>query len=303
MHVPVLLPKVLQFLSINKGETVIDATAGGGGHTRALCEAVGESGMVIAIDADSAALGRVRDVLRGAVCRVEFIHGNFRDLGEMLQARGIRTVDKVLFDLGFSSDQLQYSGRGFSFERDEPLLMTFADRTSEGTLTAYEIVNSWSEGELVDILGVYGEERRARSIARAIVAARKTAPIGTTRELVSVIESVGWPRQAPKSGRIHPATKTFQALRMAVNDEIGALEDGLRAAWGAFGPGGRMAVIAFHSIEDRTVKHYFADLARSGVAELLTKKPIVPTGAEVLANRRSRSAKMRAIQKAASSTQ
>ena len=295
MHTPVLLHEALQFLSIKKGEIVIDATAGGGGHTRALCEAVGESGTVIAIDADSAALGRVREMLSGAVCRVEFIHGNFRDIAEMLQDRGIRTVDKVLFDLGLSSDQLQYSGRGFSFERDEPLLMTFADRTSEGALTAYEIVNSWSEGELAEIFECYGEERRARSIGRAIVAARKLRPIGTTRELVNVIEHVV-PHHAGE--RIHPATKIFQALRIGVNDEIGALEDGLRAACGVLRVGGRMAVISFHSIEDRTVKHYFADLARSGVAEVLTKKPIVPSETEVLANRRSRSAKMRAIEKA-----
>ncbi|MDP3735193.1 MAG: 16S rRNA (cytosine(1402)-N(4))-methyltransferase RsmH [bacterium] len=295
MHIPVLLHEVLQFLSIKKGETVLDATAGGGGHTRALSDAVGAKGKVIAIDADSSALARVRDGLRGAACRAEFIHGNFRDLGEMLQGRGISAIDKALFDLGLSSDQLEYSGRGFSFERDEPLLMTFADRTPEGTLTAYEIVNSWGEGELVDILHVYGEERRARGIVRAIVAARKIRPIGTTRELVRVIEGVAPPREM---GRIHPATKTFQALRIAVNDEIGALEEGLDAAFKALRAGGRMAVISFHSIEDRTVKHYFADLARSGRVNLLTKKPITPTETEVSTNRRSRSAKMRAIEKA-----
>ncbi len=294
MHTPVLLYEVLQFLSIEKGETVLDATAGGGGHTRAFCDAVGAGGRVIAIDADSTALAQVRERLTGAACRAEFIHGNFRDLSEMLQNRGISAIDKALFDLGLSSDQLQYSGRGFSFERDEPLLMTFADRTPEGTLTAYEIVNSWSEGELSDILHVYGEERRARSIARGISAARKLRPIGTTSELVSVIESVAPPRGVE---RIHPATKTFQTLRIAVNDEIGALEEGLVATFGALRPHGRIAVISFHSIEDRTVKRFFADLARSGAAALLTKKPIVPGEAEVRANRRSRSAKMRAIVK------
>lgn len=294
MHIPVLVPEVLQFLAIEKGETVLDATAGGGGHTKAFCDAVGPHGRVIAIDADSVALARVRERLTGVTCRVDLAQGNFRDLLKILARLSVSAIDKALFDLGLSSDQLQYSGRGFSFERDEPLLMTFADQIPSGTLTAYEIVNSWSEGELVEILRVYGEERRARSIARAIVAARKRAPIGTTRELVSLIEDV-----VPTHGadRIHRATKTFQALRIAVNDEVGALEDGLRAAFGVLRPGGRMAAISFQSIEDRTVKHYFADLARQGTAEVLTKKPVSPTETEVAANRRSRSAKMRAVVK------
>ncbi len=294
MHVPVLLTEVLSFLAIEKGETVLDATAGGGGHTRALCEAVGKDGRVIAIDADSNALERVRERRRGAACRTELIEGNFRALDELLEDRGIGSVDKALFDLGLSSDQLALSGRGFSFERDEPLLMTFAAKTQEGTPTAYEIVNSWSERELEDMVRVYGEERRARSIARAIVAARKSARIGTTRELVRVIENVS----PQRDGHLHPATKTFQALRIAVNDEIGALEEGLRKAFDRLKPGGRIAVISFHSIEDRTVKPFFASLARAGKAHLLTKKPIVPSEEEVRENRRARSAKLRVLTKA-----
>jgi 16S rRNA (cytosine1402-N4)-methyltransferase len=295
MHTPVLLSEVLKFLSIEKGDTVLDCTVGAGGHAEAISKFLGPEGKLIGLDQDQRALKETEERLKKSGCLFITRQANFRDLSHVLDALSIEHVNKVLFDLGLSSDQLERSGRGFSFARDEPLLMTFAYPIPKGALTAYELVNSWSEVELADIIHVWGEERRARSIARAIVAARKLRPIGTTRQLVRVIESVV-PHLAGE--RIHPATKTFQALRIAVNDEMGALEDGLRAAFAALESGGRIAVISFHSVEDRTVKQYFAGLARSAEAVLLTKKPVTPSDTEVAANRRARSAKMRALEKA-----
>jgi 16S rRNA (cytosine1402-N4)-methyltransferase len=202
-------------------------------------------------------------------------------------------VTKALFDLGWSGYQLE-SGRGFSFLRDEPLIMTYASEP-KGALTAETIVNSWQEESIVSILSGWGEERYARRIAHAISHARRKKRITTTTELVDVIRSAV-PR-AYAHGRLHPATKTFQALRIAVNDEMGALTEGLTACWQRLLPGGRIAVITFHSIEDRAVKRLFLEWSQSGEGERITRSPIVPSRKEVRANPRSRSAKLRVIRK------
>ena len=209
-----------------------------------------------------------------------------------LEKRGITKITKALFDLGWSSYQLD-SGRGFSFSRDEPLLMTYS---KEGALvTAATIVNEWQESTIADIIYGFGEERYSRKIAKAIVERRQKKPFTTSAELAEFIKTVVPPPYA--HGRIHPATRTFQALRMAVNDELGALHAGIRSAFEMLGPGGRIAVISFHSVEDRAVKHLFASLEKNGVGKRLTKKPIVASADELKSNPRARSAKLRVIEK------
>jgi 16S rRNA (cytosine1402-N4)-methyltransferase len=223
---------------------------------------------------------------------VHLVEGNFRNLSLILESLGIESIDKALFDLGWSGFQLG-GGKGFSFKTDEPLLMTYG-RAEKGK-TAADLVNMLSERELADLIWLYGEERRARTIARAIVAARKNAYILSTKQLADVVEAA----VRGRAGRIHPATKTFQALRIAVNDEYGAIEAGLAAAFARLAPGGRIAVISFHSSEDRVVKQFMKGRVEAGEGRLVTKKPVVPARAEVLANRRARSAKLRVIEKPA----
>ncbi len=208
--------------------------------------------------------------------------------------QGIPKIDGALFDLGISSMEIGESGRGFSFQYDEPLLMTLENPITETTLTARDVVNSLPEKELADIIYKYGEERFSRPIAKAIVTARRRAKIDSSLQLAEIIaEAVP---KGYRNGRINPATKTFQALRIFVNDEFGAIEEGLSGAWNLLTPGGRIAVISFHSLEDRIIKNFFKDKAKDS-GRLLTKKPIVPTRAEIIKNPRSRSAKLRIIEK------
>ncbi len=279
-HVSVMTAEVLAALAVKDGEVVVDATYGQGGHSAALQKAAKIK--LIALDADPAAgsLPAGRQV----------IEANFGDLGKVL---GAQTADKILFDLGWNRGQLS-AGRGFSFMHDEPLNMSYSQKPRSG-FTAAEALNEWSEKTLADVLFGYGEERYARRIAKAIVARRTVQPFATTRELVEVVSDAV--AVAYRRGSINPAPKTFQALRIAVNDELGALGQGLAAAWEALTPGGRVAVITFHSIEDRIVKRYFAQLAKDGAAKLLYKKPRAPSAAEVLSNPAGRSAKLRAIEK------
>jgi len=270
--------EALSALAVKDGEVVVDATYGRGGHSAALRKAAKIK--LIALDADPAA---------------GVIEANFGDLKKVL-AKSLpagRQVNKVLFDLGWNMTQLQ-SGRGFSFMRDEPLNMSYAASPRSG-FTAAEALNFWSEETLADVLFGYGEERYARRIAKAIVVRRKVQPFATTNELVEVVRDAV--PAAYRRGRINPATKTFQALRIAVNDELGCLKQGLSSAWEALTPGGRIAVITFHSIEDRIVKRYFASLAKEGAGKLLYKKPLAPSAAEIKSNPASRSAKLRAIEK------
>lgn len=295
MHIPVLLEEVLQGLDLQENDIVLDGTVGGGGHSEAICRKLGKKGTLIGIDADAKALEIVAERLKGAGCRVFLAENNFRDLDAVLEKFGIRFVTKILFDLGMSSRQLDVAGRGFSFLKDEPLLMTFMKDPSGETLTAREIVNEWSEETLVEILKGYGEERFARRIVQAIAAERLHAPIETTAALARIIEAAVpvWYQK----GRLHPATKTFQALRIAVNDELETLKEGLTKGFDHLESRGRMAVISFHSLEDRIVKRFFKERAEEGSAVRITKRPITPTLSERSMNQRSRSAKLRILEK------
>ncbi len=294
-HVPVLLKEVIEVLDLKKGDTVLDCTINDGGHALAICQTIGEKGFLVGIDEDKGALERARNNL--ALCKAEIIleESNFRNLDLVLEKLDVSGVDKILFDFGLSSNQLEASGRGFSFQNDEPLLMTFAVIPKIGQLTALEVVNSWSEEDLSSIIREYGEERFSRRIASAIVEARKKGLIGTTAELKKIIEKAA-PSRFGK-GKIHPATRTFQAIRIAVNDELEAIREGLGKATKKLNPGGRIAAISFHSLEDRIVKQYWRELAESGKFRIVTKKPITPSREEEIANPRSRSAKLRAIEK------
>ncbi len=288
-HRTVLLHEAVDILSIRDGDTVVDGTIGGAGHMRAILERVGSKGQLFGFDLDKDAIERAEDIFESDA-RVHLIQANFRYLDRELEQRGVERIDRALFDLGWSSFQLA-DGRGFSFRSDEPLSMAY---NREQTLTASTIVNEWQEETIADILYGWGEETYSRRIAEKIVHARERSPISTARELAELIwEAVP---AGYRHGRIHPATKTFQALRIAVNDELGALNAGVRAAWKMLAPGGRIAVISFHSIEDRVVKRLFLELAKDG-GQVITKKPQTPTPDEVKENSRARSAKLRAIQK------
>ncbi|MBI5405497.1 16S rRNA (cytosine(1402)-N(4))-methyltransferase RsmH [Candidatus Kaiserbacteria bacterium] len=301
-HDSVLVKEVLEVLHIQPSDTVVDATLGGAGHFKEILSRLGGDGTIVGIDADPAAVERAREAY-GNDRRPErpvahLINDNFRNLARILERLNIVPVDKILFDLGWSGYQIG-SPRGFSFRRDEPLLMTYGEggpstglRTSE---TAADIVNTFSKEDLADLIFTYGEELFAHSIAQAIVAERSRGRILTTGVLVNAILTgvPQWYRQR----KIHPATKTFQALRIAVNDEIGALREGLAAALRALAPGGRLAVISFHSVEDRVVKNLLRDAAQAGLGAVRPKKPIVPSRFEILANRRARSAKLRVFER------
>ncbi len=294
-HDSVLTKEVLEALHVQSGDTVVDATLGGAGHFTKLLAALGEGGVIVGIDADLAAVERGRSAYaadrRPERPAAHLVNDNFRNLARILERLGIGEVNAILFDLGWSGYQIS-APRGFSFQNDEPLLMTYG----EGGETAADIVNSSSEETLAEIIFTYGEERFARGIARAIVTARAKERILTTGALVAAIKA-GTPKWY-QNGKSHPATKTFQALRIAVNDEIGALKDGLPAALSSLAPCGRLAIISFHSIDDRIVKNMMRDAARAGLGDLATKKPVVPSRAEVLANRRARSAKLRVFERA-----
>lgn len=275
-------------------DTVVDATLGGAGHARELTARLSAKGRFIGFDLDADAIERAREALRGASCAVELVQGNFRDIAGELAARGVHSLDKALFDLGWSSYQLG-AGRGFSFLSDEPLRMTYAKDPGPAILTAERIVNEWGESSLADVFYGWGGERYSRRIARAIVERRARKPFTTARELADVVKAAV--PAAYRYGRLHPATKVFQALRIAVNDEMGALESGIRGAWSILAPRGRIAVITFHSIEDRFVKNTFAEWEKRGEGKRLFKKPLPPGREEISRNPRARSAKLRVIEK------
>lgn len=287
-HDSVLMAEVLAALDVQPDDTVVDATIGGAGHFAALLAALGEGGVIVGIDADPAAVERGREAYaldrRPERPVAHLVNDNFRNLSRILERLSLAPVDKILFDLGWSGYQIA-APRGFSFQNNEPLLMTY----SEGGETAADIINTSTEEALADLIFIYGEERFARGIANAIVIARSKERILTTGALVAAVLA-GTPAWYHKR-KIHPATKTFQALRIAVNDELGALREGLLAAIDALSPNGRLAIISFHSIEDRIVKNILRDAARE--KSLRPGKPIAATREEVLANRRARSAKLR----------
>lgn len=295
-HVPVLLKETIDNLVPKTGEIVVDATLGGGGHALALGEKIGTTGTLIGIDEDERALKETEKVLQGSLsCKICFHAGNFRKIDEILKTCKVKYADVILFDLGLSSIQLEMSGRGFSFKKHEPLLMTFAAHSAEDALTAYEIVNYWSKKDITEILYTYGEERFAPKIADAIVRAREKELIGYSDELAHIVELVAGAGKGKRP--IHPATKTFQALRIAVNDELNALSEGLQKGLMHLNTGGRIGVISFHSLEDRIVKQFFKEQVMRKKMAIVTKKPITPSKEEIQKNGRARSAKLRIARK------
>lgn len=283
-HIPVLLEEVLQNLvSVEDGQFV-DATLGGGGHTYRLLEKYKQI-RVIGIDADEVALTIAEEALREFKDRITLVRGNFKNVKEILQGIGVSSIDGILFDLGTSTHQIM-GKRGFSFNDDEALDMRMDIREE---LTAYDIVNSYRVDDLATVLFEYGEEEKSRRIARAIVEARKKKPIETAKELADIVARAKWRR-----GRIHPATKTFQAIRIETNHELESLKKGIESAVEVLTPGGRIAVISFHSLEDRMMKEFFRN---SPALKILTKKPLRPERKEILTNPRSRSAKLRIAEK------
>lgn len=305
LHVPVMVQEVLEALAVRRGGTYVDGTGGGGGHAEALAGKVGEEGRVLVLDRDPEAVERLRARLAGMGRRVEVRRENFAELAEVVGELGWGPVDGVLLDLGLSSFQLGEGRRGFSFDRAGPLDMRMdVDRGP----TAAEIVAAWSEEELADAIWRYGEERDAGRIARAIVRERESRPICTTEALADLVSR----SKGGRRGRIHPATQTFQALRIAVNRELEHLEAGLEGALSSVAVGGRVAVISFHSLEDRRVKSIFGrhvgrweSLQEGGrrwegerpAARWVIRRPLRPREDETAQNPRSRSAKLRAIER------
>jgi 16S rRNA (cytosine1402-N4)-methyltransferase len=289
-HVAVLLPETLEALAVRPGGTYVDATFGAGGHSTGIALRLG-LGRLIALDADRT-VGVPDQFPASSTLRFELVHANFRDLRAVLEARGIAQIDGILYDLGVSSMQLDQAERGFSFRADAPLDMRLDP--SEGP-SAADLLRAAGEAELADILYKYGEERAARRIAQALVARRREGKLpATTGELARLVAGIVHVRG--KRERLHPATRTFQALRIAVNDELGALHTSLDAAFDALAPGGRIVAISFHSLEDRIVKTAFRDDAR---VRALTRRPVVPATAEITHNPRARSARLRAAERVA----
>ena len=293
-HIPVMSEEVLFWLARKGSRTYLDCTVGYSGHAEKILEASGPGSRLIGIDRDAAAISASRKRLARFGDRAVLLHGQFMDLKQHLTANGIGQVDGILFDLGVSSLQLEEPARGFSFQVDGPLDMRM-DQSMSGT--AADLVNQWPEAQLADAIFQFGEERFSRRIARGIVRARERHALATTKELVSVIE--GAVPANYRHGRLHCATRTFQAIRIAVNQELDCLEPALRDATDVLSPGGRLCVISFHSLEDRIVKHTLRALSGKDDPALvvLTKKPQIPTREESDRNPRSRSAKLRAAQR------
>jgi len=319
IHVPVLLHEIVSALNSKTYPFwYLDGTLGGAGHALAIAEAYekanGKKLSIIGLDRDSQAIERAKKIFKEyGVWRKEKGESevileceSFRNLDQVLDKHGIPMVNAILLDLGLSSDELENSGRGFTFQKDEPLEMTMGD-PAKYPFTAATIVNGWKEEDIANVIFGYGEDRYARRIARAIVAYREKKSIETSGELAEIVKSA-----IPRFGRsfngrpakIHPATKTFQALRIAVNDELGALKEGLAKGYERLAPGGKMAVISFHSLEDRIVKQFFIEKAKKERSkegkmadQIITKKPITASPQEIAENPRSRSAKLRIILK------
>jgi 16S rRNA (cytosine1402-N4)-methyltransferase len=304
-HVPVLLNETLDLLRPQSGGRYVDGTLGGAGHAAAILERSSPDGRLLGIDRDPEAIERARERLADFGARAIVVNDSFSNLERDVRWEGFAPVDGVLLDLGLSSDQLAEGGRGFSFRSDAPLDMRF--NPNEAVPSARDLVNSLDAEQLTTILFRFGEESHARAIARAIVASRSRKPIQTANELATLVERV-----VPRRGSTHPATRTFQALRIAVNHELEAIEAAIPQAIEVLAPGGRLAVITFHSLEDRLIKRTFADLAatcvcppglpicvcgRTPKVRLLTRHGIRPASAEVAANPRSRSATLRGVEK------
>jgi 16S rRNA (cytosine1402-N4)-methyltransferase len=292
LHIPVMCGEVINYLNLAAGKTIVDATIGMGGHSLKIIEGISPGGKLIGIDRDEDAIKTARSRLgdRGEAC--EFVYGNFIDIDKILAGAGVQKVDGILLDLGVSSAQLDDPARGFSFQSEGPLDMRL-DRNSY--ISAYDLVNNLNEEELSELLWNFGEERWHNRIARYLVQEREKHPISTTLELSQAVS-----RAIPyryRHYRIHPATRTFQAVRIAVNRELESLEIVIRKAVELLEKNGRICVISFHSLEDRIVKFSFRDFAAKGLIKIITPKPLVPADEEVRQNPKSRSAKLRVAER------
>lgn len=294
-HISVLLHESIDGLNIKTGDIIVDGTLGGGGHTFEIIKRFGSNVKIVGLDLDKDAIGRAEELIASAPHDTIFRTAGFHEMDKVLDELGIVHVDRILLDLGISSFQLEVAGRGFSFLKDEPLLMTMKKSPTDRDLTAKEIVNFWEEKTIADIIYGFGEEKYSRKIAKAIVEARKEKPIETTFDLVKIIDgAVG---KSYRGMKIHPSTRTFQALRIATNSELSNIEQVIEKGFNRLATGGRMAIITFHSLEDRIVKRAYVDLKQKGYGNIITKKPIIPTAEEIKSNPRSRSAKLRIIEK------
>ncbi|MCE5193050.1 MAG: 16S rRNA (cytosine(1402)-N(4))-methyltransferase RsmH [Candidatus Cryosericum sp.] len=295
VHTPVLLDEVTTYLQIKPDGTYLDCTTGEGGHAYEVGRQLSSEGTLFMLDVDSDVLAVARERLKETAARKVIIRGNFRDMTRLLKDYPDIGFDGILMDLGFSSEQLTGTGKGFSFSHDQPLDMRLDDNLK---VSARDIVNSFPEEDIADILWKYGEEGRSRQVARAIVRRRQRSQIETTSELAETVAAVFPTRHA----RIHPATKSFQALRIYVNDELNALERGLKSAASFLNPKGRLLVISYHSLEDRIVKRSYLALCEKPASgepgfRLVNKKVIRPSDSEIAENRRSRSAKLRVLER------
>lgn len=293
-HITVLLDEAVEALALSPNAHVVDATFGSGGHARNIVSKLGPKGIYLGIDADATAFKHADDIRRGAACSVIFKVGNFKAIDTHVAECAGMQPNAILADLGWRMEQFSGNGKGFSFQHDEPLLMTYGD-PKEYPFTARDIVNEWDAEHIATVLKGYSEERAAFKIAAAIVNARMQRPIQTTFDLVQIIESVNRPNGY--RSKIHPATRTFQALRIAVNDEWSVVDTLIQKSVSLLTSGGRLVIITFHSIEDRVVKHTFKELAEKGIGRVCTKKPIRPSAEEILRNPRSRSAQLRIFEK------
>jgi 16S rRNA (cytosine1402-N4)-methyltransferase len=294
IHTPVMLEEVLEYLNPSTGQVIVDATFGFGGHSSRIAERLGQTGTLVGIDRDEESLAAAREAMGEVSNRIKFAYGNFSDLDVILKGLNINRIDGILFDLGISSFQLSDAQRGFSFQSDGPLDMRL-DRNSY--ISAYDLVNNLNEEELSHLLRDFGQERWHNRIARLVVQERQRRPITTTGQLSEIVLSAIPVRFRRFHYRIHPATRTFQAVRIAVNRELESLEAAITKAVGLLSPGGRICVISFHSLEDRVVKFAFKKFASEGAIKIITPKPLTPKESEIKDNPRSRSAKFRAAEK------
>ena len=291
-HQSVLSKEVIEGLDLKENAVFVDATLGSGGHSLLICEKLNKKVEIVGLDQDRERIAESEQKLEGAGCNTKLFLENFRNIDRVLEKIPNKKVDAILYDLGLNSEQLENSGRGFSFKKDEPLLMNLGEKSR---VTAGEILNEWQEESIKDILLGYGEERFAKAIAKKILEQREIREIKTTKDLVEIVERAvpGW----YKRRKTHFATKTFQALRIAVNDELEALKESLPKSFESLSVGGKIAVISFHSLEDRIVKNFFKKIKAEGLGKILNKKPIIPSKEEIKENPRSRSAKLRVIEK------
>jgi len=291
-HVAVLQSESVEALALKPDSVVVDATYGGGGHAKLICEQLGKKGVYIGIDVDKTAFEN-NPLPKNLKPTIHLINDNFSNLKDILSSLNIKQVDAILADLGWRTDQFTESGKGFSFDKNEPLTMTFGN-PEKYLFSAYDIINEWEEENIADVLFGYGEEKLSRRIARAIVQEREKSPIKTAKELADLIA-----KTIPNKfkTKINPATKSFQALRIAVNDELQVLEKFIEQAISFLRPEGVLAIISFHSLEDRIVKFRFRELAKIEGFSLVNKKPITASLDELKNNPKARSAKLRIIKK------